>query len=61
MADSPIPIYVFVSGRIIDPDKLAPYQQASGPLAEAAGMEILAHSKPILLEGKPSRMVYIYG
>ena len=46
------PIYVVVSGRILHPDKLAPYVEASRPLAEAAGLEFLADSKPVLLEGK---------
>ena len=52
MPDTPKPVYVVVSGRVIQPDKLAPYAEASGPLAQAAGLEFLAHSKPILLEGK---------
>ena len=52
MTDTPKPIYVVVSGRVVQPDKLAPYAEASGPLAQAAGLEFLAHSKPVLLEGK---------
>jgi uncharacterized protein (DUF1330 family) len=52
MPDTPKPIYVVVSGRVTQPDKLAAYAEASGPLAQAAGLEFLAHSKPVLLEGK---------
>ncbi|MFT4520305.1 MAG: hypothetical protein ACI9JM_002707 [Halioglobus sp.] len=52
MKEAPKPIYVVVSGRVLQPKKLAPYAAASGPLAEAAGLEFLANSKPVLLEGK---------
>ncbi|ARN73673.1 DUF1330 domain-containing protein [Oceanicoccus sagamiensis] len=52
MSDTAKPIYVVVSGRILQPEKIAPYAEASGPLAQAAGLEFLGHSKPILLEGE---------
>ncbi len=52
MSDSETPIYVVVSGRVLQPEKIAPYAEVSGPLAQAAGLEFLGHSKPILLEGK---------
>ena len=52
MTDTPKPVYVVVSGRILQPEKLAPYAEASAPLAQAAGLEFLANSKPVLLEGK---------
>jgi uncharacterized protein (DUF1330 family) len=52
MTDTTKPIYLIVSGRVVQPEKLAPYAEASGPLAKAAGLEFLAHSKPVLLEGK---------
>ena len=52
MADNEKPIYLVVSGRVLQPEKIAPYAEASGPLAQAAGLEFLGHSKPVLLEGK---------
>jgi uncharacterized protein (DUF1330 family) len=52
MTESSKPIYVVVSGRILQPEKVAAYAEKSGPLAQAAGLEFLANSKPVLLEGK---------
>ena len=36
------PAYVLVSGRVVDEDGLAAYGEAAGPLAQAAGIEVLA-------------------
>lgn len=48
--------YVLVAGRIIDPEGLDAYGEAAGPLAQAAGIEILARQQDPaslqVLEGK---------
>ena len=51
---APKPAYMVVSAKSIHPDQMAPYRQAAGPLARAAGMENLASGDPALhvLEGK---------
>ncbi len=36
------PAYVIVSAKVPHPDKLGPYREAAVPLAEKAGMEVLA-------------------
>ncbi len=36
------PAYVIVSAKIVHPDQLGPYREAAVPLAEKAGMEVLA-------------------
>jgi uncharacterized protein (DUF1330 family) len=49
----PRPAYMVVSSRPIAPEKMGPYRTAAGPLARAAGMEMLATGDPKLhvLEG----------
>ena len=42
-AQQAAPAYVLVSGRVIDEDGLAAYGEAVGPLAQTAGIEVLAH------------------
>ncbi len=46
------PVYQIVSNTVVDPEQMAKYAAKSGPLARAAGLEILAISKPVLLEGE---------
>jgi len=50
----PRPAYLVVSSRPIQPEKMGPYRAAAGPLARAAGMEMLASGDPAthVLEGK---------
>ena len=48
------PAFMVVSGTIREPDKIGPYADAAGPLVEAAGMEVLVRSTPIVLEGSCS-------
>lgn len=43
------PAYVLVSGRIIDADELDPYRAAAGPLALAAGIEMVARAEAATL------------
>jgi uncharacterized protein YdhG (YjbR/CyaY superfamily)/uncharacterized protein (DUF1330 family) len=47
------PAYMVVSSRPIAPEKMGPYRTAAGPLARAAGMEMMASGDPKLhvLEG----------
>lgn len=40
--DEPPPAFVLVSGRVIDNAGLEAYGEAAGPLAQAAGIEVLA-------------------
>ena len=40
----PNPAYLVVSGRTINAEGLEPYRAAAGPLAEAAGLKILARN-----------------
>jgi len=49
----PRPAYLVVSSRPIQPEKMGPYRAAAGPLARAAGLEILASGDPAahVLEG----------
>jgi uncharacterized protein (DUF1330 family)/ketosteroid isomerase-like protein len=51
---APKPAYLIASSRPIHPEKMDAYRQAAGPLARAAGLEILASGNPALnvLEGK---------
>jgi ketosteroid isomerase-like protein/uncharacterized protein (DUF1330 family) len=53
-AAAPKPAYLIASSRPIHPERMDPYRQAAGPLARAAGLEILASGNPALhvLEGK---------
>ena len=44
-ADAPPLAYVLVSGRVIDPTGLEAYGEAAGPLAQAAGIDVLARSE----------------
>ena len=49
------PAYMLVSSKLIKPDAIGPYREAAGPLARAAGIEILArHALPemLVLEGE---------
>ena len=50
------PAYVLVAGRLVDPDGLEAYGEAAGPLAQAAGIEILARQQDseslLVLEGE---------
>ena len=49
------PAYIVVSSKLIKPDAIGPYREAAGPLAQAAGIEILA-GRPdpgfLVLEGE---------
>jgi uncharacterized protein (DUF1330 family) len=49
----PRPAYMVVSSTPIAPEKMGPYRTAAGPLARAAGMEMVATGDPRLhvLEG----------
>ena len=40
------PAYVLVAGRVIDQTGLDAYGEAAGPLAQAAGIEVLARQGP---------------
>ena len=42
--------YVLVSGRVIDEEGLEAYGEAAGPLAQAAGIEVLARQDAAALE-----------
>lgn len=49
------PAYMVVSSKLIDPDAIAKYREAAGPLALAAGLEVLARStreQLVTLEGE---------
>ena len=49
------PAYVLVAGRVIDQTGLDAYGEAAGPLAQAAGIEVLARQGPeslYLVEGE---------
>ena len=41
-AQQAAPAYVLVSGRVVNEDGLEAYGEAAGPLAQAAGIEVLA-------------------
>ena len=41
-AQRAVPAYVLVSGHVVDEGGLAAYGEAAGPLAQAAGIEVLA-------------------
>ncbi len=49
------PAYMAVSSKLVKPDAIGPYLEAAGPLAQAAGIEILA-GRPdpglLVLEGE---------
>ena len=55
-SDAVPPAYVLVAGRVIDSDGLEAYGEAAGPLAQAAGIEILARQQDVqalhVLEGE---------
>ena len=40
--ESAPPAYLLVSSKVLDPDAMRPYRAAAGPLAAAAGLEIVA-------------------
>ena len=49
------PAYIVVSSKLIKPDAIGPYLAAAGPLAQAAGIEILGRSSDselLVLEGE---------
>ncbi len=49
------PAYMVVSSKLIKPDAIAAYREAAGPLANAAGLEVLAratHEQLLALEGE---------
>ena len=46
------PAFVIVSGTVTDPDGLDAYREKAGPLAQGAGLSILARSEVKLLEGE---------
>lgn len=51
----PPPAYMVVSSKLLKPDEIGPYREAAGPLAQAAGIEILArraNAELLVLEGK---------
>lgn len=50
----PRPAYLVVSSTPVAPEKMGPYQQAAGPLAMAAGLEIVGRGDPRahVLEGQ---------
>ena len=49
------PAYIVVSSKLLKPDEIGPYREAAGPLAQAAGIEIIA-GRPdtglLVLEGE---------
>jgi len=53
-AAGPRPAYLVVSSTPIAPEKMGPYQQAAGPLALAAGLQIIGRGDPRahVLEGQ---------
>ncbi len=53
--DEAPPAYIVVSSKLLKPDAIGPYRDAAGPLARAAGIEILAgrpDSGFLVLEGE---------
>ena len=46
------PAYMVVSGIVHDEEKAKVYQDAAIPLAKEAGLDVLASSTPLLLEGE---------
>ncbi len=53
--DEAPPAYIVVSSKLLKPDAIGPYRDAAGPLAQAAGIEILAgrpDSGFLVLEGE---------
>ena len=52
IANEPKAAYLIVSGTVLDPAGMGPYSEKAGPLARAAGFEVLARSEAILLEGE---------
>lgn len=53
--DKAPPAYIVVSSKLLKPDAIGPYRDAAGPLAQAAGIEILAgrpDSGFLVLEGE---------
>ena len=53
-AAGPRPAYLVVSSTPVAPEKMGPYQEAAGPLARAAGLEIVGRGDPRahVLEGQ---------
>ena len=48
------PVYVVVSGKVLNPDGLEAYGEAAGPAAAAAGIEVLARREAgevVVVEG----------
>ena len=52
IAAEPKPAFVIVSGTLIDGDGMGPYREKAGPLARAAGIQVLARSDVTVLEGE---------
>jgi uncharacterized protein (DUF1330 family) len=50
-AKLPPAAYLVVSGTVADPEALGKYREQAVPLAELAGLQILARSEVLLLEG----------
>ena len=46
------PAYLVVSTAVVNDEALEPYRQAAVPLAQAAGLDILASGEAELLEGR---------
>ncbi len=49
------PAYMVVSSKLLKPDAIQAYRDAAGPLANAAGLEVLArasHDQMLVLEGE---------
>lgn len=52
IADERGPAYMIVSGTVVDPDGLGPYVRKAGPLAQAAGIQVLARGNVRVFEGE---------
>ena len=49
------PAYIVVSSKLLKPDAMGPYLEAAGPLAQAAGIEVVARAAKadlLVLEGE---------
>jgi uncharacterized protein (DUF1330 family) len=47
----PVPAYLVASWNIVHPDEVRPFGEAAVPLARKAGLKMLAHAEPEVLEG----------
>lgn len=52
IANEPKAAYIIVSGTVLDSTGMGPYAEKAGPLARAAGIEVVARGDAILLEGE---------